>query len=459
MTKHLIRSRVTKALTDAGLAASFADAEARLDAVRVCVVLDDDQARTPAGQAAALTALAVAYKCFGRVSLATNEEAAPLISPLLIGPTITDAARNLGGAVDRNIPMDTTHLVRIGGRPEWAGWRVDCWWDRWLAGTRADSSEDIGDSRLSLSGVFAGALAVRQIFASARIGPSYQARDVSISLWEPWTVADSTSRGPARFTAPNALWLVGLGHLGQAFVWNLLTLPYRQERRVVLQDDQRVCEENQATSLLVLAQPKIGERKVRLASTWLEHGGWETALIERRHRGELRPTADDPPFLLSGLDDLAPRKLLAGAGFDFMVDAGIGHGPGDFEGIQVRIIANSESVEGLWNASEHGTSKDRLLAGEAYQSLEREIGACGTFTIANASVAVPFVGAAADALAIAQLIRLASMQPGGALIQMDLASPEMMIDGGRSATPHCYLGGEIVDLDKLVPTERDTAVV
>lgn len=34
MTKHLIRSRVTKAFTDAGLAASFAEAEARLDAVR-----------------------------------------------------------------------------------------------------------------------------------------------------------------------------------------------------------------------------------------------------------------------------------------------------------------------------------------------------------------------------------------------------------------------------------------
>ncbi len=452
MTKHLIRSRVTKALTDAGLAASFADAEARLDAVRVCVVLGDDQARTPAGQAAALTALAAAYKCFGRVSLATNAEAASLISPLLIGPTIADATRTLGGAVCRNIPTDTTHLVRIGAGPDWAGWRVDCWWDRWLAGTRADSSADLGDSRLSLSGVFAGALAVRQIFASARIGPSYYARDFSISLWAPWTVVGSTSRGPTKFTAPNALWLVGLGHLGQAFVWNLLTLLYRQERRIVLQDDQRVGEENQATSLLVLAQPKIGERKVRLASAWLERGGWETTLIERRHRGEPRPTADDPPFLLSGLDDLAPRKLLAGAGFDYMVDAGIGHGPGDFEGIQVRVISKGGSVEGLWNASENGISKDRLLAGKAYQSLEREIGACGAFTMANASIAVPFVGAAAGALTIAQVIRLASMQSGGALIQIELAAPEMVIDGGQSATPHSFLGGEIIDLDELSPT-------
>ena len=417
----------------------------------VCVVLGDDQARTPAGQAAALTALAAAYKCFGRVSLATNAEAASLISPLLIGPTIADATRTLGGAVGRNIPTDATHLVRIGAGPEWAGWRVDCWWDRWLAGTRTNSSAYMGDSRLSLSGVFAGALSVRQIFASARIGPSHHARDISISLWEPWTVAGSTSRGPTRFTATNALWLVGLGHLGQAFVWNLLMLPYRESRHMVLQDDQRVGEENRATSLLVLPRQKIGERKVRLTSAWLECSGWETALIERRHRGELRPTADDPPFLLSGLDDLAPRKLLAEAGFDFTVDAGIGHGPGDFEGIQVRIIPNGGSVEGLWNASENGTSKDRLLAGKAYLSLEREIGACGTFTIANASIAVPFVGAAAGALTIAQVMRLASMQSGGALIQMELAAPEMVIDGGQSATPHSYLGGEIIDLDELFP--------
>jgi len=68
----------------------------------------------------------------------------------------------------------------------------------------------------------------------------------------------------------------------------------------------------------------------------------------------------------------------------------------------------------------------RRLARGAYLSLEREIGACGTFTIANASIAVPFVGAAAGTLTIAQVMRLASMQSGGALIQMELAAPEMV---------------------------------
>jgi hypothetical protein len=43
------------------------------------------------------------------------------------------------------------------------------------------------------------------------------------------------------------------------------------------------------------------------------------------------------------------------------------------------------------------------------------------------------------------------MQPGGALIQLDLAAPEMIIDGGRSPTPETFLGGEAMDLDRLFP--------
>ena len=448
MTKHLKRSRVSKALIDAGLAPSFADAEARLDAVRVCVSVGDDQARTPAGQAAALTALVTAYKCFGRVSLAIDAVETPLVAPLPIGRVLQDAARTVGATVGRQIPPGATHLVRVGAAKPWEGWSVHCWWDRWLAGTRATSPCASGDSRLALSGVFAGALAVRQVFAALRAGPAYRAQDATVSLWEPWSEPDLTARGPSRFTAPSDLWMVGLGHLGQAFVWNLLHLPYQEPRRAVLQDDQRIDDENEATSILV-GSDDIGTRKARLAAGWLEPGGWETVLIERRHQGDIRPAADDPPFLLCGLDALPPRKVLAQMGFDFMVDAGIGHGPADFEGIQVRVIPKGASIERIWNAPTQEASNDRLLCTEAYQALEREIGACGSYTLANASVAVPFVGAATGALAIAQLIRLASMRAGGALIQLELAAPAMVIDGGRSSAPQGNLGGEPMDLDQF----------
>ena len=315
MTKHLKRSRVTKAFADAGLVKSFLDAEARLDAAHVCVVLCADQAATPAGQAAVLTAVATVYKCFGRVSFSTERADAPLTFSLPIGVTIAEGSRARVD-VGVKIPASCTHVVQIGAETASTGWTVHCWWDRWLSGTRTGGSEKLGDSRLALSGVFAGALAVRQVFANVRLGAAHGARDETISLWAPWEPGAALVRGPDRFTIPNNLWLVGLGHLGQGFVWSLMTLPYRGARNAVLQDDQRIAEENEATSLLVLPNLKLGERKVRIASRWLESAGWETSLIERRHRGDLAPTPDDPPILVSGLDALPARRLLANSGFD-----------------------------------------------------------------------------------------------------------------------------------------------
>ena len=117
MTKHLKRSRVTKAFADAGLVKSFLDAEARLDAAHVCVVLCADQAATPAGQAAALTAVATVYKCFGRVSFSTERADAPLTFSLPIGATIAEAVAALGADVGVKIPASCTHVVQIGAGP------------------------------------------------------------------------------------------------------------------------------------------------------------------------------------------------------------------------------------------------------------------------------------------------------------------------------------------------------
>ena len=47
-------------------------------------------------------------------------------------------------------------------------------------------------------------------------------------------------------------------------------------------------------------------------------------------------------------------------------------------------------------------------AGEAYQTLEKEIGTCGTVEIAGASAAAPFVSALAAAIAVARAIAIAS---------------------------------------------------
>jgi hypothetical protein len=186
-----------------------------------------------------------------------------------------------------------------------------------------------------------------------------------------------------------------------------------------------------------------------LPHRWLEACGWRTELIKRRHYGDIAITDADPPYLLSGLDRLKPRLALARHCFAFMLDAGIGHGPGDFEGIQLRTIAKGQPLNGLWCETNEGTDEGGtkgLLARPAYIELEQHVGQCGTVGFAEASVAVPFVGAATGALTVAQAIRLATLEPAPLFLQMELGAPEMATFGGLIAAPTSNLGSFAIRL-------------
>ena len=439
MTDHIRRSRITKALTDASLVSSFPEAEARLDAVSICVVVAGDQSRTAAGQAATLTVLATAFKCFGRVNLVLGEDA-DLLVPQLMGRTLLGAAAYLGATTVTAPPDDTTHAIYVGRGPELEAWGVSCWWDGGLSGLRPEGDHTTGDGRLALAGVFAGALAVRDVFANIRGKQGYRLEPLTISLWAPWSV-DAPLQGPAAFDVPNSFWILGLGHLGQAFIWNLGFLPFKGPRRVILQDNQRIGPENEPTSLLVTSKD-IGWKKARIGERWLEALGWDVDIVERRNFGDVQVQDSDPQMLIAGLDSLPARRAVAGAGFPYMIDAGIGHGPVDFEGLQVRVIPAGANLDGLWTKPVADDRRAKNLATEPYEALAQTSGACGVVPLADASVSVPFVGAATGALVLAQAIRLASLKPAAAVLQMDLNAPHMMMDGGQVPKPEANFGSE-----------------
>lgn len=445
MADHWKRSRITKALTDAAHVSSFREAEARLDAIHVAVVVGPDQVATAAGQAAALTAVATARKCFGRVTLVTSSDSR-LIAKLPVGNTLQGAARRLGARIRETPNTTTTHTIIIGTVGSGKRWSIHCWWDRWLSGTHA-GDEPIGDSRLALSGAFAAALAVRQVFACVLAGKTLRARNATISLWSPWAQAEGTNAGPERFDVPDQLWFLGLGHLGQGYVWNLCLLGLRGGRAVI-QDDQVIGEENEATSLLVQGSD-VGKKKTRIAACWLEACGWNVDIIERRHHGDIGLRHDDPPYLLSGLDRVEPRLILAKHGFDYMIDAGLGHGPNDFDGIQLRVIAKGDSPNDLWSSgtddATQGPSSQKLI-NAAYADLEKTIGQCGVVSFSDASTSVPFVGACAGALVMAQAIRLASLEPTMRFLQMELGAPEMTSVADFVERPQTNLGSVTVQL-------------
>lgn len=447
MMPHLKRSRITKALTDrAGAETDFDAAEDRLGKVRVTVVLGDDQARTPAGQAAALTAISTSFKCFSGATLVTAA-GTRLVKPLPIGKTIGAAARSLGATVASRIPDEATHVIVIGQAMVASPHPfVRCWWNGWITGILpAWDNREIGISGNPLAGVFAGAVAVREVFATVLAYPRSGARVSVVSLWEPWRDPETAPPGPETVYLPARLWFIGLGHLGQGFLWNLGLIP-ATGAQVVLQDDQAVGEENEATGSLTTADD-LTTRKTRVAARWLDGVGWPTSLIERRHYGDIPLLPDDPGIVITGLDEPKARIAIARTGFDYMIDAGLGHGPVDFESLQIRVLKQGTDATAFWSSPEIAKDVDALLRQKAYQAHAEKFPDCGTFTLANASVAVPFVGAATGALTITQVIRLASMLETAQIMQMDLGTPAMVMCGRMNGAPTASAGSVEIRLN------------
>lgn len=440
----LRRSRMVKTVADSGIVKSFSEGEARLKTAVIRIVISNDAASTPAGMAAVLTAARICLKTFQRVVVEGALDQ-PFTLPILgsHNKTLRAALLMIGVCQDCSAGS-VTHEILIGADVTDAPIAVRCWWDGWHTGIRPLHDDRVlGDSKNPLAGVFAGALAVREIFAQHMLQISRATHRTSVlSLWEPW-VQNGDLQGPDFVSLPNKLWLVGLGHLGQGIAWNLLTLPMNSERHIILQDDQTIGVENEPTGLLV-REIDIHGKKCRSVAHWFEAAGWITSLIERRHHGETS-MANDPPLVLSALDSPESRRLIASASFPYMVDIGVGHGPRDFETIQAHCIAKDEDISGLWT---HAGMADRsnLMSTSAYQEDDERVGGCGMEDIAGAGVAVPFVGAAAGAIAVAQSIRILSLGDTFKSFQLQMACPDMPTTSDIRPSAKTGYGGERVQL-------------
>ena len=134
---------------------------------------------------------------------------------------------------------------------------------------------------------------------------------------------------------PSRLWLIGLGHLGQAYLWGLALLPFAKPEDValVLQDIDVISPSTESTSILSEAN-LIGQKKTRAMATWAETRGFQAAIHERLFNASFRRQASEPAVPLCGLDNAAGRRMLDQVGFDFIIEAGPGRGFRDFRTIR-----------------------------------------------------------------------------------------------------------------------------
>lgn len=424
--------RTGKLLLDTGRASDPADAARQLQQLRFQIVVGRDIDRDLAAQAALLTAINAGKRALlGGVYVSILDD--PVLRlPWVRGQRLTDAIATAGGHLtgehDPNVPTFV-----VGDAPTPPGELVlHGAWQGWSGGVSGTSGDGMTRAAMPLSGVVAGALAVSEIFQQYLGSTQAGRRNTGLSIWRPdlaWQHPDAI--GPPLRYLPSGLWLLGLGHLGQANAWSIGCLPYYapDELLVVLVDDDHVVEANHATGLL-LADSDRGQRqrKTRVVAARLEGLGHRTMIVERRFDELMRPSVREPTAALAGFDRPEPRRLL-GDRFEVVIDAGLGSGPVDYLDIALHRFPSALTPQEAFPtrpprqrslAATYEAEIDRRIAGGANAGDAR----CGMIELASATVGAAFVGATAGALAIGDVLRLLHDGMSYSVLSVDLRSPD-----------------------------------
>lgn len=219
-----------------------------------------------------------------------------------------------------------------------------------------------------------------------------------------------------RFPLPSAiqacavsLSVIGLGHLGQAYLALLYFICQNSVPTVVLIDKDTFDPRNRPTQILL--EDHLGWNGVPkheylegLTRQWGWHVKGRGVTVEWGWR---RPS-DDPALALLGLDDLEVRRMAIAAGYEWIIDAGLG---ASF--LQPRISwhalpPNNAVARSLFGVGRNAQQPVDVLEGTA---LKRELsetpGQCGWLTFQSITAAAPSMGLAGAAFAIAELLNSA----------------------------------------------------
>lgn len=387
----------------------YQDALSTLSKFHLNLVCDKSIVTSNAMQAALLTAVNTGKRAFHGGVFVSMPANVPCIVPWPTDGTLNHVVSGLGGYFAKAQHTPFSHTLYFGKpiNPVPEGLAIIC--SGWRGGV-ASAENPItlpGRSDFALGGVLAAALGVAKGFLRVSGLSSRHIQEAQgFSLWKPdvdWTLPEAD--GPPLELLPKNLWMLGLGHLGQAYLWNLGLLPFSNPSEVnfLLQDFDHVVKAN-LTSGLLCEETCLDRRKTRVCAEWLEARRFQTTITERAFDTRTRRTGDEPFIALCGFDSADARRGLEETGFDLVIECGLGADADRFDRIILHTFPDaSQTASQRWpvNASIPKRFNSKIV--DAFRSN----GDCGILaeTLAQKAVSTSFVGAFAGALAVAELLR------------------------------------------------------
>ena len=429
--------RTTKLELDEGRARTVDEAQEIMASYVLQIDVGVGVAESETRQAMLLTAVNTAVRAFlGGVRVRLREHGRVGVS-WVQGMDIATAVETYGGEIVESLDHDHPTLVVGEVREEPVGSLVlHGTWEGWSGGVVQETKDRLGESvEFPLAGMLAASLGVSEAFQNLRGNVVAGRRSTGLSLWEPrcdWREEPAFGE-PCRYL-PKRLWLIGLGHLGQAYAWALALLPYEDRSAVdlVLQDFDSIVKANGSTGMLS-DDSLIGRKKTRVVSCRLEALGFNTNITERYFDSATRRSVNEPGVALVGVDDPTPRRHLEGAGFDLIVDAGLGGGPRNYLDILIHSFPSGIKAKDAFLArnTQHAGA---LVDQPAYQDFHRRVSRttdltddeirCGIIEVAGRSIGAAFVGCVAATFVLSEVLRSLAGGPRTEVLGVTLRSPD-----------------------------------
>lgn len=436
--------RLAKMTLDTGEAQSVEEALNIFRGYRMQIVVGPEVSGSAVLQAALLTAINSGARTF-LGGLTVVGATGTLVVAMPGVSTVQDAAALLGGeattAIDPDLPTLAIGSVDAASLEPLA---LQVTFSNWCGGVVPASSalHLSGVGTFTPAGVLAGALGVTEIFQRVRgKTPMAGRRAVGLDLWDLGRNWLSGGDAAPVDRLPSSVWIVGMGNLGQAFLWTLGLLPYGAEPlRLVLQDTDIIAMSNLSTSILT-TRALLGRKKTRAMAEWAEARGFQAAIVERDFAADFQIGRREPAVALIGVDNALARQSIDQVGFQRIIEAGLGRGTSDFLGIDLHCFPGSRRAMDVW--PEAGPSDPDITLPAYRAMLEKSGDRCGTVRLAGRSIGASFVGVIAGVLAITELLRMGLGARGYEFVSCHLrdlkdlvavASDEKLINPGTVAS-------------------------